>query len=248
MRTYLKWVATVTLIVCAVTVVYATSYTDDFECANADSPDCDVDWTEEQGDVDVQDLVAANGAGSFAKGLVVAPTLSSAEQFGSFNLDQSGSAAFYAGLTLRYTNSSSPYYEVIFWTNEDIVQWGYFTAAADTTADSIGSNQALTIADDDFFGITITGTGTSTVVRVWRNPTGAVTAADNWNGDNTPDVAWTDDPPSPVDSGNIAGFALYGNSFGNALVDNITLGDLPGGGGGGGGTKPKLLLTGVGHQ
>jgi hypothetical protein len=243
MRQTWKWLATFALVVSAVAVIHATSYAETWGCADSDNLDCDVDWTEVQGDLDIAFNVGTNGAGGFAKTLATAPTLSSAEQYGLVTIRTTGGNA-YDGLCFRITDSSSPYYELVFQTFEQLISWNMYSNAADTTAEVLNAGQAVTINDTDAFGVTITGTGTSTIIRVWRNPTGSVTAADNWNGDTTPDLTFTDDPASPVNTGNMAGFSLYANSAGNANVDNITLGDTPTGGST---FVPRILTQGVGE-
>ena len=112
------------------------------------------------------------------------------------------SGGAYPGVAFGYTNPSSPYYNLYFLATEDQVEWGRFGSASEPTWASVsGVGSAVTVNSGDIFGITSTGTGTSTVVRVWRNPTGLPTAADNWDGIPTPNVTFTNDPASPVDTG-----------------------------------------------
>jgi hypothetical protein len=83
------------------------------------------------------------------------------------------------------------------------------------------------IASGDVFGITITGTGDNTVVRVWKNPTGLPTSAANWNGDSTPDIEFTNNPSSPVDTGLYVGFRGRGLIASGQVIDDFFGGDCP---------------------
>lgn len=133
-----------------------------------------------------------------------------------------------AGALLRYTDASTECYGVRMDLLNDTFTWNHLTTPAGTDS-QVASSTTLTLAPGDSLGVTITGTGNSTVLRVWINPSGVHVEgdpADNWNGDTSPDVTFTDDPADPVDSGNFVG--LQGIwSGGDITWDNFFGGDVP---------------------
>ncbi len=79
------------------------------------------------------------------------------------------------------------------------------------------------------FGATITGTGDSTVIRVWNNPTAnAPISATEWDsGDSTPDLELTTNPgANAVDTGNYVGVAITQNIANVGIMDNLYAGNL----------------------
>lgn len=83
------------------------------------------------------------------------------------------------------------------------------------------------IANNDTFGVTITGTGNGTIVRVWKNPTGLPVSPSNWDGDVTPDITFTNDPASPIDTGLYIGFAGASGGGNGREVYGFFGGDCP---------------------
>lgn len=130
-------------------------------------------------------------------------------------------------LYFRYTNSSSAFYSINFNLNGDTVSWLRHTGTSDLAGTSITSS-AATIDDADTWGVTIDGTSTNTVVRCWKSPTGsAPNSATDWGGDTTPDVTFTTDPASPVDTGNLIGFGIRSTNSYTVAADNWSGGDTP---------------------
>lgn len=127
---------------------------------------------------------------------------------------------------LRGSASGNPYYAVEF-ARSNAAQWYRYANAADSSPVAVSASTSLTVSAGDTFGLTITGTGTATVIRIWRNPTGLPSAADNWNGDTTPEITWTDDPASAVNTGNQVGFGGFFGAAGQVQVDDFFGGDIP---------------------
>lgn len=131
----------------------------------------------------------------------------------------------------RYVNSSSGFYAIEFSTPFSCeVEWRYFEDDSDIgSGDVIGASVDMgTCSNGDTFGITVTGTGTDTIVRMWHNPTGSSpSAADTWGGDNTPNASWTDNPATACDTGTKVGFAGIQATAGDITFDNFYGGDIP---------------------
>lgn len=133
----------------------------------------------------------------------------------------------YPWLLFRYTDASSPFYAIQFEGTTGSVFWYHFANAA-ASGTQIGAT--IDIGGDMtgvVTGVTITGTGANTDIRVWRGITGLPSAADNWNGDTTPDGDWltTDPAGNAVDSGQIIGIGAQ-----TSVADTVLLEDFFGGG------------------
>ncbi len=201
------------------------SFSDDF--GRIDNPSLGANWTDDvAGDPQIVSFAWYPNTGS-AKNMSVysATTCSTANQYARIKFDIIGTGN-YTGAIFRYTNSSSPHYWVYFALTEQTVTWAYMTDVASGNTD-ISAGTSITIAANDVFGITVNGTGTSTVVRIWRNPT-ALAPDDGgatWDS-NAPTVTFTNDPPSPVNTGSAIGLMAY--DFGTrASILEIYAGDVP---------------------
>lgn len=171
--------------------------------------------------------------GGFAEdlGIYSATALTTTSGYIRADLVSIPSGAQFPCFVFRYTNSSTPFYEIQFLVDSDAVEWFQVTQIGGSF-NSINS-QALTIAQGDKLAITWEGTGNSTVVRVWRT-TSAGTLNDTpfsvafWNdGSDGPDVTFTTDPGSPVNSGSFVGIGGYVVPSPTAQWDNFFGGDAP---------------------
>lgn len=92
-----------------------------------------------------------------------------------------------------------------------------------------GGTQITAIGDGDYFYAMVTGTGASTVWKVWTGTTdpGNCNTADADCGWGTPDVTYTDDPGADaVDTGNFMGFGLEDNDGAVTVeIDNFSGGN-----------------------
>lgn len=203
-----------------------TAFSDDFNRASSDT--LGANWVEDLGDTDiVSDTVASLQTASYSR---VAnrwtETTSTSSQYHKLTFPTFVSEN-YPELLLRMNGSDNPHYAISFSVTENTVAWGRYTSSVDTASDEIAS-ASLTVDAGDTFGVTVTGTGNDTVVRVWRNPTGLALAADSWNGDTTPDVTFTTDPgANAVDTGNQVGFGGYVGLADQVKVDDFAAGDIP---------------------
>lgn len=135
----------------------------------------------------------------------------------------------YPHVVLRYTDDSSPLYTVEF-SPVYGVTW-YSWDVLDGTSTSIQSLSGAGLTGDETFGITIEGTGSDTVIRIWRNVVNTVPVSfSEWDpGDTTPDYTFTNDPGgNAVDTGDYVGFGGYGTND-SILYDNLVVSEnLPG--------------------
>jgi hypothetical protein len=197
------------------------AFTDDFTRANSDS--LGANWTEATGDTDISSNAALCTTASFNQVIAVySAAAAGVAQYVKATISGINSNR-YSGFILRYTNSSSAFYELEFGVTEQRAFWSQWTSVGGTQTDI--NDQALTFATGDTFGATVTGTGTSTEIRVWVNPTGLPTTASDWNGDATPDATFTTDPSPAADSGTFVGIRASQNNSGTTY-DNFFGGGL----------------------
>lgn len=190
------------------------SFTDDFN--RADAATLGANWTVLSGTISNQVNKASSATLNYTNMAVVYVTnTGSAVQYAKITIDGTARAGrgIYPKLILR-ANGTNEQYDVQFHVNEDLVKWNYLTNAAGNSTQIASVSQ--TVDETDTWGATVTGTSTSTTVRAWRNPTGVPTAADNWDGDTTPDVTFTDDPAVECNDG-------FGVGFGGAASDAADL-------------------------
>lgn len=216
----------------AVTGGGGQAFAEDWNCGDSDSPTCDLTWTELSGDADISGNALLLYSQSYEKIVVVSSSaLNTANGYCKFTYTgvDSGSGK-YVHLVFRYTNNTSKYYYLEFQTNENVISWGMYDNVSDLESTVLNTDQSVTVTQNDSFGVTWTGTGDDTVIRVWRNPTSNTPiSASEWDsGDTTPDASWTTNPgASAVDSGTLVGFEGFQSSFGEIVIDNAYFGDLP---------------------
>lgn len=200
------------------------TFSDNFDRANGA---LGANWSQWGGTADINSNSYRLGSGSFANITSVYTTSTNCTtQYVRFTTN----AAFsqYPWIAVRGTNSSSGYYTLQLDGASATVEWYYFANASASSGTQIGSTQMLGggAFGAETFCVTITGTGTSTVVRVWRGCTNTPSAADNWDGDTTPNVTFTDDPGTAVDSGGYVGIGGQQGSANTNLLDNFFGGGL----------------------
>ncbi|MDH3627478.1 MAG: DUF4215 domain-containing protein, partial [Acidobacteriota bacterium] len=132
------------------------------------------------------------------------------------------------GFMLRVNGPSSNHYQVHLPTGSDQWRWEQHDPDFVERVDQCVGDAA--VSANDWIGATVEGTGSNTVVQVWRwdgDPDfgGSVDIAGNWG---LPDCTMTVDPTAPIDSGVGLGIRAYtGNKTTNASIDNWYGGDLP---------------------
>jgi len=190
------------------------SFSDDF--IRADSDSLGSNWTEIAGDIDIVSN-QANAPATFdfsEKAAVYTGTAcTTVDQYVKVTFPSSGAANTRPGIIVRFTNSSSPYYEIRFQMAGpgSTINWYVMATAggSETLVDFVSS------FDDTLpgtVGLTVSGTGTSTVINLWNNPSANAPTSDSlWDGSG-PTASLTGNPASPVDTGNYAGIAGIGSS------------------------------------
>lgn len=140
-----------------------------------------------------------------------------------------GADAQYPSVYFRLTDGSSASYEILFDGNNGDAFW-YHHATPGASGTQIGATVNLGQAlNNDTIGITITGTGANTDIRMWINPTNLPTSASNWDGDTTPDGTWltTDPGANAVDTGNQVGIGGQEGAANTVRLENFFGGDIP---------------------
>lgn len=201
---------------------------DDFD--RPDNVSLGSNWTEAYSDQDILSNRLNLRTGGYVKNLAIfsGSATASTDQYVKAVVYSTASGG-YPEMVFRYTNSSSAYYAIEFNVDGDTALWRRYPTAAGSSAD-ISAATAITVTTGDVFGITVSGTGDSTVVRIWRNPTGNFpNSATDWGGDSSPDITFTDNPASPVNSGTYAGVGGYQSTVGTISFDNFFTGDVSGG-------------------
>jgi hypothetical protein len=199
----------------------SAAFSDNFDRANSAS--LGANWTEAAGDASIAGNQVELQSAAYAQ-ITLAYTGTACSTVNQYvKADTTGGQML--GIVLRYTDASSPLYVVVFDKNEGRIDWKRYSDAS-TSTETVQS-QAFTLDFSATYGVTITGTGASTAVRIWKNPTGLPTAADNWDGDSTPDVSFSNDPSSAVNTGSYAGLAGQQNSAASIYYNNFFGGDIP---------------------
>lgn len=202
------------------------AFSDNFNRADSDSMGSN--WTEIASDVDIvsNEANAPNTFFDFRHRAIAytGTACNTVEQY--VKVDLTGAALQRPGIIFRYTDSSSAHYELQFDDNNDRIYWYRFASPGGSKA-QIGSSVVYTFSFPITVGLTITGTGNSTTIRVWVSPpTNTPTSASDWGGDTTPDFTITDDPSTAVDTGNYVGLGGDDSSGGALSYDNFYGGDL----------------------
>jgi hypothetical protein len=205
------------------------AFSDDFN--RADSASLGANWTEVAGDASI----ASSKYNIVTSGFGVVTSIYSATACNTVNQYIKATLGVinvqYPWLVFRYTDSSSPYYAFQLDGNNGTFQWYKYDNAADTEGTEIGTavDVGAGLVSGETFGITITGSGANTDVRIWRDVTGLPSAADNWNGDTSPDATWltTDPGASAVDTGNYLGIGGQSGSANTLTLDGFSGGDIP---------------------
>lgn len=196
---------------------------DDFNRANSAS--LGANWTEAAGDTSIVSNTAETQTGGFGEvvNIYSATSLNTVNQYIRFTV-ASGSSSVPMAI-FRYTNSASPFYSIQLDDINDLAEWIRHASIGGATT-TIASTALTQSAASTTYGITMTGTGTSTEIRIWVNPTGNIPdSATSWGGDSTPDVSFTTDPGSPVNTGNLVGFGGFTST--NMNFNEWFGGDIP---------------------
>lgn len=207
------------------------AFSDDFERATLGD-----NWTVAAGTIGINTNQYFNPtAGSYAANFAIydATALDTVSQYVKVSCP-AGSDGWYPQIMLRSSvNGAAHFYAIEIDTSTDGALVWYEYEGVSGTANQITTGTLGATFIGHTVGITITGTGANTDVRLWYDPTGLPTAADNWNGDTTPTVAWTTVDPTnvggndySVDTGNYVGLGGQFTS-GTVLLDNFFGGDIP---------------------
>lgn len=197
------------------------AFSDNFNRSNAST--LGAEWTTRAGQWGTFDNQAENQTGSVSTAIATyntgSNTITTYQRVTLVNI----ASVRRPGLVFRFTDASSAFYVIELGGDNSTVAWKHFTAIGGTESTIASTSQSVSLGD--VWGITITGTGDDTVVRCWLNPTAtSPVSASEWDtGDTTPEVTFTANPASPVNSGTFGG--LYAVSNAEMLLDNWHYGD-----------------------
>jgi len=205
-------------------------FNDNFTGSNGDNPSGN--WTEyNTTEWQIQNNELYLGSGSTDSAIIyTGQILDTTTQYAKVLISCTPSNDIYVGLIFRWTDSSSTFYIVDIGNSPVDVSLWYATSSTFGTQGQIGTASTLSIVDGDTIGVTLTGTGAATVVRIWKNPTANTPiSVTEWDaGDSTPDVTLNPDTSSHEASGKYVGIYGWGYSGGGghyAVFDNFYGGD-----------------------
>jgi hypothetical protein len=201
------------------------AFSDDFN--RADSASLGANWTEAAGDQAIFSNGLRQVTASYGKIYTIysgTPTNTVKQYLRVQFVDDGGE---YPGVILRYQNSSSVFYSLSHDSN-DLWEW-YSCPNTTGSCTLIGTVDTGTFSDGQHFGLTIDGTGTSTVIRIWKSPTANTpVSATEWDsGDTTPDGSLAQDPASAADVGTYVGLTSAAGNANTVRMDNFFGGDAP---------------------
>lgn len=204
------------------------SVSDDFNRSNSSS--LGADWTEANGDMEVFSNTISNVSTSTWVHIAHNTSLNTVTQYGKITLISENltvGAAGHGGLVLRYTNASSPFYLVSVNSYGGTLDWSVVDDATHASSSTVQST-STSFASGDTLAVAVSGTGTSTVVRVWKNATGNApdSGGTTWNS-ASPDHTFTNDPSTAVNTGSLLGVAHYSHAGNGWRLDNFYGGDVP---------------------
>lgn len=128
------------------------------------------------------------------------------------------------GAVLRSTNTGSDGFYFVVHFNGNVV----FGRANNTGWLADMTSTALSFAENDVMGVTISGTGTGTTAKIWKNPTNNTPVdADNWDSGSDPsDASLTASGGTYYDTGQYVGVGIDATG---ASFDDVYGGSLAGG-------------------
>lgn len=194
------------------------AFSDDFNRADSDS--LGANWTEADGDIDIFSNTARLGDGSFGENFAIytATSCTTVNQYIKLTIVTENN---YPQIPIRYTNSSSPFYYIEF--SNSSVDWFHTTQIGGTDTQINSSPGTVSLYPGVVIGIAISGTGSSTEVKIWIDP-GSGTDPTTWGA---ADVTFTDNPPSPVDTGGYVGIGGVQSAANSVRYENFYGGDTP---------------------
>lgn len=195
-----------------------SSFSDDFNRANGAIGS---NWSCFAGGGNITSNTATFTATSFAENGCVwsAATTGSPNHFVKVQFP-SGSAR-YPRIYFRYTDATSPCYFLQLEISSETWEW-YQKPVCNGATENLIQAQAAVASGINTYGMTVDGTGTATVVRLWRTPTGNApdSGGATWNS-ASPTWSFTTDPASAVDTGNSVGIGGVQSSAGEIIIDNF---------------------------
>jgi hypothetical protein len=196
------------------------AYSDNFNRANSST--VGASWNENITGVQiVSNQVQFTFTGGYTSIVWTQPVAVSA-QYAKVSIDWAPGQPIIAGFLFRCSNTSNGTgYRLVWDSTADIIYWQQVSNMTTTGGGTDIASAAFSINVGETIGATLELTGNNTIVRVWKNPTGLPSRANNWNGDTTPDVTFTQNPATPRDAGTFIGLIGFaGTSSADLLLDD----------------------------
>jgi hypothetical protein len=135
----------------------------------------------------------------------------------------------YPLIVLRYTNSSSPYYLCYLDGNNGNLDFYKFPSVGGSgTLISTLTGMAAFSSGSDSLSVTITGTGSGTTIRAWRNTTASAPSdAATWDG-GAAQASFTGSASADVNTGQIVGHGGTQGTADRIRITNFWAGDIGG--------------------
>jgi concanavalin A-like lectin/glucanase superfamily protein len=203
------------------------AYSDDFNRAN--STNVGSSWNENLSGVQIQsNALNFTNTGNFSS-VVWTQAVPVSAQYQKATVNWQAGTSNAPSFLFRCSNTTTgSAYAITFWTASDSVTWDNLPNMTGSSTNI--ATASLQIFPGDTLGVTVELTGNNTVVRIWKNPTGLPTRANDWNGDTTPDVTFTQNPATPRDAGTFIGLSgapidvganlTWDNWFGGGVIDS----------------------------
>ena len=183
------------------------------------------DWTVIEGSHSIVGGEMRLGTASYSPNIFQysATACDGVNQYIKFSMD----AQNYPQIYFRFTDGSSPFYILAFSVSNDEITFIRTDDSTDATPDTFATRSHEISTGDETYGVTMEGTGTDVTIRVWYEPTAdAPTSASLWDA-GAPDLTVTENPTTPVDTGNYLGMGGAQASAGNIYLDDFFGGDIP---------------------
>jgi hypothetical protein len=194
----------------------------------ADNTDLGANWTEDAGTalaISTNQLAGNPGGGTLIARHNTATD--SATQYVKIKLVEIGTTSHSVGVLIRSPAGTTGDSYAIEFDGSGAANWYYYLSQA--YHESIQSTAGGQFADGDTAGITVQGTGNSTVVKIWKNPTNNCPVdANNWDAvsdaaDYTLDA---DNTHLVADTGTSVAVFVYGTAGTTLILDDFYAGGL----------------------
>jgi len=203
---------------------YLVRNSDNFN--RSDSSSLGSNWTEICGDMEIWANRFTNVTSGRSAAIYNTQT-SGTFQYVRWDVSNYNGSAQNMGCILRFSNSSSGFYEVRWAHGSANWQWNYVSDATYSSVTNIQSISGIAPGDPGSVGVTIKGSGPNTIVSIWLGAISQSPSSDSiWDGLGATYIL-SASPSTPVNIGNKVGLMIEANYARTQLLDNFNCGDTP---------------------